>query len=256
MMKKILLAHGFLGFGSSQIDFGINYFNGIKTLLEAEGLDVFAPSVSPLASLEVRSAQLAARISEHWQDDSEICVIAHSMGGLDTRRVIHLHPVGRRITKLIAIATPHFGSRVADAVLGKNSEILHAIPEPLLANLQKATGALNDLTTRQVLQDPDCHWVKYMEVACTIKKQGLFESSLFFKLPQAIESAYGPNDGVVTYSSAARGRTPIAEWDIDHCEAIGWPSGYAGLETLAAAVNPPRDHLARYKKLIEQFIND
>jgi triacylglycerol lipase len=255
-MKKILLAHGFLGFGSSQIDFGINYFNGIKALLVAEGFDVFAPSVSPIGSLEVRSGQLAAKISEHWPDDSEICVIAHSMGGLDARRVIHLHPVGRRITKLITIATPHFGSRVADAVLGKNSKILQAIPEPILANLRNATGALYDLTTRQVLQDPDCYWVKYMEVACIIKKQGLLEGSLFFKLPQAIEGAYGPNDGVVTYDSASRGRSPIAEWEMDHCEAIGWPSGYAGLETLAAAVKPPVDHLARYKKLVDQFISD
>lgn len=253
-MKKILLAHGFLGFGTGQIDFGINYFNGIKAMLEVEGFEVFAPSVSPLGSLEVRSNQLAEKISAHWPDDSEICVIAHSMGGLDARRVIHLYPVGRRITQLIAIATPHFGSRVADAVLGKNSEILRAIPDSILANLRNATGALNDLTTRRVLQDPDCHWVTYLEVACTIKKHGLFEGSLFFKLPKTIESAYGPNDGVVTYDSASRGKTPIAHWEVDHCEAIGWPSGYAGLETLAAALNPPEDHIARYKDLVDRFI--
>jgi triacylglycerol lipase len=255
-VRKILLAHGFLGFGSSQIDFEINYFNGIKAMLEVEGLEVFAPSVSPLASLEVRSNQLANQIRERWPDDSEIWVIAHSMGGLDARRVIHLHPVGRRITKLVTIATPHFGSRVADAVLDRDSKILQAIPQALLANLRKATGALNDLTTRQVLQDPDCYWVKYMEVACTIKKTGLLEGSLFFKLPQVIENAYGPNDGVVAFDSATRGKTPIETWDVDHCEAIGWPSGYGGIETIGAALKPPAEHLIRYKKLIDRFIVD
>lgn len=255
-MRKVLLAHGFLGFGSGQIDFGINYFNGIKAMLEAQGLDVYAPSVSPLGALETRSKQLADKIRERWPDDSEIWVIAHSMGGLDTRRVIHLYPVGRRITRLIAIATPHFGSRVADAVLGRNSEILQAIPQPLLANLREATGALNDLTSRHVVQDPDCYWVKYMEVACTIKKTGFLEGSLFFRLAQTLENAEGPNDGVVSYHSATRGRTPIEKWDLDHCEAIGWPTGYAGIETLAAAQHPPTDHLARYKNLVDQYLKD
>src|SRR4051794_37363789 len=122
---KIVLAHGILGFGSGLLPFGINYFNGVKAILEQHGHDVLAPTVTPLGSLDVRSEQLARQIEAHWPDESELAVIAHSMGGLDARRVNHRDPsVGKRITALVTIATPHFGSPVADAVLkGESSNI-------------------------------------------------------------------------------------------------------------------------------------
>src|SRR5262245_18392956 len=63
---KIVLAHGILGFGGGLLPFGINYFNVLKGVFEQQGFEVFAPTVAPLGSLEVRSEQLARQIESHW----------------------------------------------------------------------------------------------------------------------------------------------------------------------------------------------
>jgi len=253
---KIVLAHGILGFGSGLLPFGINYFNGVKAILEQHGHDVFAPTVTPLGSLDVRSEQLARQIEAHWPGDSELAVIAHSMGGLDARRVIHRDPsVGKRIKNLVTIATPHFGSPVADAVLkGESSNIFAHIPRWLLATLMNHAGAMSDLTTRQELQDPDCDGVTYMEVTCARKEEGWLEASPLFGLARAIGELCGPNDGMVPCKSACHAsRKPIEEWCADHGEAIGWPSRYAGLAGMAAAWSPPDHHLQRYVALAERI---
>jgi triacylglycerol lipase len=52
-------------------------------------------------------------------------VIAHSMGGLDTRFVIGSLGYGDRISSVITLSTPHRGSRIADMSLGLLSNIDH-----------------------------------------------------------------------------------------------------------------------------------
>jgi triacylglycerol lipase len=252
---KIVLAHGLLGFGSGLVPFGVGYFNGVKGVLEQQGHEVFAPSVAPLGSLAVRSEQLARQIEAHWPGESELAVIAHSMGGIDARRVIHRdRAVGKRIKCLITIATPHFGSPVADAVLGGSSRLLPHIPRWLLKALKNNAGALPDLKTRQELHDPDCDGVTYLEVACVNKDESWFAASPLFGLSRAMGAIYGPNDGLVPYQSACHAsRQPIAEWSADHGDAIGWPSGYAGLKGVAAAWSPPDYHLQRYLALAQHL---
>jgi triacylglycerol lipase len=243
-----------MGFGGGLFPLGIGYFNGVKTILEQQGHEVFAPTVAPLASLELRSEQLARQIDAHWPD-GELAVIAHSMGGLDARRVIHRHPsVGNRIKFLATVGTPHFGSPVADAVLGNCSSILAHIPSWLLAALRNHAGALRDLALRQELHDPDCDGVTYLEVACVGKDEGWLEASPLFGLARAIGDLYGPNDGLVTRQSACHpSRQPVAEWSADHGEAIGWPSGYGGLKGVAAAWSPCDQHLQRYRFLAKRI---
>jgi triacylglycerol lipase len=259
---KIVLAHGILGFGGGLLPFGIGYFNGVKQLLEQQGHEVFAPTVAPLASLDVRSEQLARQIEARWPGDDDLAVIGHSMGGLDARRVIHRQrsriagrrSVGERIKLLVTVGTPHFGSPVADAVLGNCSPLLPHIPRWLLTTLQNHAGALPDLATRQELHDPDCDGVTYLEVACVRPAAGWLEGSPLFGLAQAIGRLYGPNDGLVTRESACpASRQPLAEWPTDHTEAIGWPTGYVGLKGVAAAWRPCNEHLQRYQSLAERI---
>ena len=253
---KIVLAHGILGFGGGLLPFGIGYFNGVRGILEQQGHEVFSPTVAPLGSLAVRSEQLARQIEARWPGDEDIAVIAHSMGGLDARRVIHRHqPVGQRIKLLVTVGTPHFGSPVADAVLGRCPNLLPHIPSWLLTILQNHAGALPDLATRQELHDPDCDGVKYFEVACVREDASWLTASPLFGLAQAISQLYGPNDGVVPYQSACHTtRQPIAQWPTDHGEAIGWPTGYAGLKGVAAAWSPCDMHLERYRALADRVL--
>lgn len=258
---KLVLAHGILGFGQNNFSFGLNYFNGVRPIFEDAGFEVFEPSVEPLGSLDVRSRQLADQINFRWPGASDIVVIAHSMGGLDARRVIAQYPVGTRIKRLITIATPHYGSPVADAVLGDNAALLEKMPPQLLAYLQKNLGAIEDLKTRDSLrqdslQDPDQDWVNYQQIACVIGNQPLFHRSPLFALSQAIGQIDGANDGVVSEKSATRGKTPLAIWQgVDHGEAIGWSSAYFGLASLLGTFLPPAEHLARYRQLADLLKN-
>lgn len=247
-MANIVLAHGFLGYGQLPL-LPVNYFNGIKALFESKGHTVVAPSVSPLGALALRSEQLATQIEQAFPGNSDIYVIGHSMGGLDTRRVIAQYPVGKRIKKLITVATPHLGSPVADAVLSSIHPLNRAIPTWLRAALRNDAGALKDLCTRPTPQDVDCPWVTYMEVVCTIPATE--KASAVFQLAQAIGELDGPNDGVVTLTSARYpGREPVRYWELDHGEAIGWPSTQLGWGTSVAAFFPPKGHEARYLDLL------
>ena len=49
-------------------------------------------------------------------DDVKVVIIAHSMGGLNSRKYIQDHPSNHHIAKLITVATPHLGSDFMNAV--------------------------------------------------------------------------------------------------------------------------------------------
>ena len=68
---------------------------------------------------QVRSNQLAEKLAKRWNDGGDIYVVAHSMGGLDARRVIARFQIGTCIKNSSPLQPPHYGSPVADAVLGK-----------------------------------------------------------------------------------------------------------------------------------------
>lgn len=252
---RLVLAHGILGFGSDQFDFGINYFNAVRPIFERQGFEVFEPTVNPLGSLAERSEQLATKLALHWPDESDIYIVAHSMGGLDARRVIARYQVGKRIKKLVTLATPHFGSPVADAVLGKNSALLGFIPNKIRTSLEKATGALNDLTTRDALQDESQDWVQYHSIGCTIKNKGFFRNSQLFSLSQAVgKISDQPNDGVVPLKSAIGGNTHFSVWDgFDHNDAIGWSTGWFGFALIKNLLKMPSPHIQRYQELAAQL---
>lgn len=252
-MAHIVLAHGFLGVGALPVLAKGFYFNGIARLYRSLGHTVIEPSVSPAGSLAQRSAQLADAIAREWPDGREFSIIAHSMGGLDARRIIARHELGKRVQALVCIATPHFGSPVADAVLRalgqpQDSPLRGKIPDWLL----NSTDALRDLMLRSVLQDnePADHNIRYTEIACDCAGVR-FRSPLFATL-QAIGGlpAEG-NDGVVTLSSAAVPDRAVKEvWPVDHGGAIGWPSGLWGWDALTASMSPPSAHLQRYRALL------
>jgi len=250
-MAKIVLAHGILGFNTLPIWRVGLYFNGVARLYRSLGHEVLAPNVAPLGNLDQRSAQLASAIAAAWPGEDPFTIVAHSLGGLDARRVIARHPgVGRRVKSLITISTPHFGSPVADAVLDLTHPLRPFVPDWIVQTLQLNKSVLQDLRTRTTLQDEVGDAVKCTEIACDCTGRG--SSSPLFRLSSQIGKlpAHG-NDGLVTVDSASvPGRKPKLIWELDHGEAIGWSSAYLGLAAVWAAVSTPRDHLERYKQLL------
>lgn len=109
----------------------------------ADGHSVFAPALPPFASVAARAEVLAQTIDAALAGAPDDCgrvpstlpravnLIAHSMGGLDSRFAITSLGYGDRVASLTTLSTPHRGSAVADMALGLTS----ALDGDALANL-------------------------------------------------------------------------------------------------------------------------
>src|SRR5580765_6102208 len=100
----ILLAHGitrfdivqhtllsqFKSLGLSVEGDNLEYFKGVKTLLVANGFEVFATSVGFAAGIDQRAKELATQINQFLQSTkhTKVHIIGQSMGGLDARHMI------------------------------------------------------------------------------------------------------------------------------------------------------------------------
>ena len=123
----IVLAHGYLGFGTLG---PLNYFNNVASILQSAGAtQVFAPDVSPKGTLQTRSAQLAQAINDRFHDQ-KVHVIAHSMGGLDARFLIA--GGATNIASLTTLGTPFRGTLAAD-VAADPARLLQVNPARLVA---------------------------------------------------------------------------------------------------------------------------
>jgi triacylglycerol lipase len=126
----IVLHHGFAGF--RQIG-ALNYYYRVADDLRARGETVYEAEVSPFASPEQRGTELATFVDHVLAetDAAKIVLVAHSQGGLDARYLISTRGYGDRVALLATIATPHRGTRVADAVLGNvpgvGADVLDAV---------------------------------------------------------------------------------------------------------------------------------
>jgi triacylglycerol lipase len=120
----IVLVHGFNA-SPQKNGFGPD----VVRALCADGHAVFAPALPAFASAEVRADALARAVDAILGGASDACgvqpaqapakvnLIAHSMGGLDSRAMINRGYIAR-VASLVTISTPHRGSAVADMALG------------------------------------------------------------------------------------------------------------------------------------------
>ncbi len=221
------------GFFVPQRILGLNYFRGLENHIKNGGQHkALFPLVPALGGREKRAAELARQIQQAYPE-GDIHIIAHSMGGLDSRTVIAANPNGltARIKSLTTLSTPHRGSPVADLLAGpKPDGERRAIYEALshaVAALGIETGALGDLTTDGTAKVPD--------VASTHGKQIRFRSYFACGRPGflATSLALAPthhyifkvtnqmNDGVVARDSAKYGDFQEPFWPCDHVDMIG-----------------------------------
>jgi pimeloyl-ACP methyl ester carboxylesterase len=132
-MLPVVLAHGYLGFGTLG---PVVYFRpvaGIFTQLGAR--DVFATHVDPKGTIEMRSEQLAAQIRQHVPH-GKVHLIAHSMGGLDARYLIGRMNGRDIVATLTALGTPFRGTLAAD-ILVHPEKLLSVNPVRLLESIAR-----------------------------------------------------------------------------------------------------------------------
>lgn len=237
----IVLVHGLFGFDRIQVGALTiaNYFPGIVEALQAAGNRVFVPSLSPTAGVEERAQQLKDFLRRACPYD-KIHLIAHSLGGLDSRYMISRLGMADQVASLTTLGTPHRGTPFADWGLSK----VEWLVKPTLCLLDMPHQAFYDLTaarSREINEKaPDASGVRYHSVGaeydCRLARP---EWLLPHSIVKAIE---GPNDGVVSLASARYGES-FEVWPGDHFSLVNWH-------------RPGENHdaiLGRWKTLVERL---
>lgn len=177
----IVLVHGVLGF--SQLTVGghkiADYFRLIPDALRSAGHLVPAPPrMNPTGSIAERAQDLKNYLqNQNDTRDQKVHLVAHSMGGLDSRYMISKLGMADRVLSLTTISTPHHGSPLADIVIARTNPALTKFMEHLGIN----TKAAFDLTTgaSRGFNDnvPDSPGISYFSIA------GKFEPARIFGKP-------------------------------------------------------------------------
>ena len=240
-IMNIVLVHGILGFREK---FGVEYFRAVAEHLRAEGFAVLAPELDPTRCVEFRGHQLGDQINDALNrgllDPTEKThIVAHSMGGLDSRYL--LSPVSEKrllapVLSLTTISTPHHGSPIADLI----DRPLDLLPFPhlpfsptgnplelALSELGISLDGLRDLTTAACqafsIKYTDNPAVTYFSVAGSGRSGFVPTASAFLLFHHYILASTGKfNDGLVTVDSAKWGTFDPITWPADHAEEVGY----------------------------------
>lgn len=127
----IVLVHGFSGWADAG---PLEYFFGVLDDLEAQGeLEVFTPALPPYGSSEQRAEVLGAFIDQVIRETrrEKVHLIAHSQGGVDSRRVVSALGYASKVASLTTVASPHRGTPLADAALNAPDGLLNAAGQVL-----------------------------------------------------------------------------------------------------------------------------
>ncbi|OJJ66576.1 hypothetical protein ASPBRDRAFT_48878 [Aspergillus brasiliensis CBS 101740] len=227
----VVLAHGLLGFDELRLAGrylpGVQYWRGIKEALSMKGVRVITATVPPSASIETRAEELAKDIAIGAPGE-HVNIIAHSMGGLDSRYMItHLKPTDFKVKSLTTIATPHRGSAVADYVFKQIGDDRLAQLYYALDRLKVETGAFAQLTRDYMTNTfnpatPDIEDVRYFSYGAAMQP-GFW--SVFRLSHRLLEQLEGYNDGLVSVASSKWGGDNGYKGTLEgvsHLDLINW----------------------------------
>ncbi len=222
LKAPIVLVHGLMGYdrlGLGRWTF-VEYFRGIREALETAGNRVLVPRLSRTAGVAQRAGELRRFIDRHVPNDA-VHVLAHSMGGLDSRQMINHLGMADRVLSLTTIGTPHRGTAYADWMLRR----FEAVSKPVFQALNIPFQGFLDLTTKACREfnqrTPNLPGVRYFGVAG--RCDGLWMTIPWLIPHTIVARAEGPNDGMVSVASARFGEQTDV-WEGDHLNLINVPS--------------------------------
>jgi len=220
LRSPIVLVHGLAGFGEVRVG-GLKvseYFPGISQELRNGGNRVLIPNLTPTAGVADRAAQLKQFIDRESPGEP-VHVLAHSMGGLDSRYMISRLGMEDRVLTLTTLGTPHRGTSFADWGVQRLSRIV----KPVADMLGIPTQAFRDLTTESCRrfneEVPDAAKVRYFSVAGRHDGNWLVPEWLLSY--NVVLQNEGDNDGVVSVASAQWGES-MELWQGDHFSLVNW----------------------------------
>jgi triacylglycerol lipase len=248
LRSPIVLVHGLFGFDKIRLGKWTlaSYFPGIPQLLAEAGNLVLVPRLSPTAGVADRAAQLKVFLGRELPGEP-VHLIAHSLGGLDSRYMISRLGMSRRVLSLTTVGTPHRGSAFADWCILRLERLL----KPVFKLCGIPTQAFYDVTTARCKefneQVPDAPGVRYFSVAG--RHEYHFLNPEWLLSHQIVLKKEGPNDGVVSISSAAHGESQEV-WEGDHLSLVNWFNPLARFRGLW------RDAAPRYGPLIRRLADE
>lgn len=218
--RPILLAHGIARFDALRAQLrrvwkapliakgdGLHYFRGIKSLLRERGFEAHHAHVPFAASVAERAKALRRETRRILAETgaNRLDVIAHSMGGLDARRmIVDCEATADSIASLTTIGAPHLGTSFADIALAQGGE---RMVDALSGNF--SLDGFKDLTRPACVAFND--HAQSAEASNRVVYQTWSsvepdEKSVFLPLRPAwkiIQAEEGENDGLVSESSQA-----------------------------------------------------
>jgi triacylglycerol lipase len=251
---NLVFASGFL---VPQQFLGGNYFRDVKDHVERDGHRAVMPPVPPLGTCDERAQALADGIARGFPD-GPVHIIAHSMGGLDSRTLIgnDIEGLAGRIASLTTLSTPHRGSPVADLLAGPRPNdarrVFYDGVSDAVGRIGVSTGALANLTAQRASQVPDAARIRpkirYRSYAATGRLGLLPTSFLLTPFHHYVRFITGQaNDGLVTKDSAMYGEFQETTLNCDHADIVGYNLDTAGLGP------PVFGHLAQIDAIIAQL---
>jgi triacylglycerol lipase len=267
-IMNVVLVHGILGFSREA---GVDYYREVADHFREKSLRVLAPTLDPTRGIALRGTQLRDQITAAFNSGAldgslPTHLIAHSMGGLDSRFMLSpANPdrIAAPIRSLTTISTPHQGSPIAD-LLDHPDELIPfphlpfgGVANPLETALKKLGISLDGL--RNLTSDYCQHvfnptyinapQVSYYSVAGSGRTTFPPTAALLLLFHQYIAARTGEaNDGLVTTTSAQWGAFDPNTWPTDHAEEIGY-----NLENLL--IPPSFPYLAKYDQMLANIVN-
>ena len=216
-----------------------SYFRGVAAAFPG----AFFPNVPTVADIGGRANALAGQLQNV---NGPIHIVAHSMAGLDSRYLLSQDLLGLRssgkIASLSMIATPNWGSPIADLLVGAQASVLaYRMLVHLADDLGLPAGALGNLTSGYIgktfnPQNPNAGNVDYYSYAGSGTALSLLKPAHAYIDLVGQTADDKANDGMVSVKSAAW--TPLAEaaWPTDHLGEVGY--------------DPTFDHIAAYRRIL------
>jgi triacylglycerol lipase len=222
------------GFLLPQRILDINYFRGMDDHIKQGGKHKAIFPLVPPTGTAPRRAQVLADAIQQAYPNGEVHIIAHSMGGLDSRTLIagNLNglSVPGRIATLTTLSTPHRGSPIADLLAGPRPDdhrrLAYDAITHFLSERGLDVGATANLTTEAASRVPDVtqthKHIRYQSYFACGRPGG--RPTAFALLPAHFyigEVTDQQNDGVVALESAKYGDFQQPSWQCDHLDMVG-----------------------------------
>lgn len=215
MSLPIVLVHGIVASDRAP---ETRFWGRIPASLRRAGYQVFAGQTDSVASIASNARVLGQTIERVCRDTGspKVLLVAHSKGGIESRLYLSQAGQAAQAAGLVTVCTPHGGAELADLVLSAVpadkklvKKLARGIDQLFRDENPDLLSALHDLSTPAMAafnrDHPDLPHLPYTAYH-TVMASG-WNDLLFAPTWRYLLSKTGPNDGIVSQSSANSGRT-------------------------------------------------